>query len=126
MGRWRGWWRSPWVPRCCAGRWSICGAGCDPSGGVRTSPRSDEPRCDPMGGLTVALACGAVGVGAGWLAARLGRGPSAMALCLVLLVAALGLWIASLQADDMRGLAYAALLTVAALPALGGAVIGGA
>ena len=76
-------------------------------------------------GLVAALCFAVVGALAGHALARRGWRKAALALLVLLGVVALGLWLASRRAEGMRSLAFLAVMTAAALPALGGAAIGG-
>ncbi len=78
------------------------------------------------GGLVAALCFGLAGLLLGHVLAARGWLRAVLAVVLVLAVTAVGLRVASGRAEGMRSLAYLAVMTQAALPALGGAAIGGA
>jgi hypothetical protein len=77
------------------------------------------------GGTVAALFFGLAGFLQGHFLGRRGWRWLMLALVAVLGAVALGLWWASGRAEGMRSLAYLAVMTGAALPALGGAAIGG-
>lgn len=79
-----------------------------------------------MAGGLAAAACFALAGGLlGFLLGRRGWGWAVLGLLLILGATAAALHLAAKGAEGMRSLAYAAVMTAVALPAMAGAAIGG-